>query len=217
MGGPRAGGGSLVEALEQAGVALFAYMTEISSVERDPAWSRVVRASGAEGSICSPAGCAPHVSHACVCARACECAGTTVCARARNLSVRVCAVGAFGCVIVAGVGVRAGSAPVIRRACAGHDVLSLVYAYMTELLVAFAVDEFIGVDVKITSIDLERFEIAAAWFVRADLVLRARNHVCTRAASKGERFSLEKHPQVCVRGWERLREPMPVGARREPK
>jgi hypothetical protein len=36
-----------MEALEQAGVALYAYMTEIGSVARDPAWSRVIRASGA--------------------------------------------------------------------------------------------------------------------------------------------------------------------------
>ncbi len=50
---------------------------------------------------------------------------------------------------------------------AGHDLLSLVYAYLTELLVAFAADEFIGADVKITRLDLERFEITAAWYACA--------------------------------------------------
>lgn len=62
------------------------------------------------------------------------------------------------------------------RRCTGHDMMSLLFNFLDELLFAFCGDDFVCKDIKILSFDSDEFKITVS--------------------CKGERFSLRKHPQV---------------------
>ena len=57
----------------------------------------------------------------------------------------------------------------------GHDVLSLLFAFMDEFLFVFSTEDFVCKSLSIIEFDLESFKIVAI--------------------GHGEKFSLSKHPQ----------------------
>ena len=59
----------------------------------------------------------------------------------------------------------------------GHDLLSLLFAFLDELLFRFSAEDHVCCDVRITSLD------------------ETEGACCLRATCLGERFALGKHPQ----------------------
>lgn len=87
-----------------------------------------------------------------------------------------------------------------RPAVAGHDMLSLLFAFMDELLFLFHTEEFACKDLRIIEFDQTRWRIRAQACVRAAASPRfgptPHSLTCRHPASRqGERFDLAKHPQ----------------------